>query len=237
MAKAVTNSPFLSPLHRFSFLLDYTAIIVPGVLIFTVLADYSGLVLALMLTLTLALLLYRFIRWRGPVTAYHDRPPLPYPRRAPFATVSRAYINLFTAIAILAVDFPIFPRRLAKAETYGTGLMDVGVGAFLMAHGVTAPEARYPEEYSKVPSLRAFGRVLVLTVKSVLPLFVLGLLRLAAVKSAGYQEHVTEYGVHWNFFFTIAVVRVRVELSCLYRWNKNILPRIILLNYSGATPM
>ena len=60
----------------------------------------------------------------------------------PFITAIRTYTNLFTAIAILAVDFPIFPRRFAKTETYGTGLMDVGVGLFVVAHGLTAPEAR-----------------------------------------------------------------------------------------------
>ena len=211
--------PFLSCLHRFSFFLDYATVIAPGVLVFTVLADHCGLVLALMLALSLAVLLYTYSQWHGPATTYHDRLP-PYPRRAPFATVSRAYINLFTAIAILAVDFPIFPRRLAKAETYGTGLMDVGVGAFLMAHGVTAPEARHPEVYGKMPSLRMYSRMLLLTARSVLPLFVLGLLRLAAVKSAGYQEHVTEYGVHWNFFFTVAVVRVGVELLSRYTRSK-----------------
>ena len=197
-------------MHRFSFLLDYATIIAPGVLIFTVLADHSGLVLALMMVFSLVILLYRFSTWHGPPTTYRDGLQLPYPRRAPFTTLCRAYINLFTAIAILAVDFPIFPRRFAKAETYGTGLMDVGVGGFLMAHGVTAPEARYPEDYSKRLSLRTYGRMLLLTMRSVLPLFVLGLLRLVAVKSVGYQEHETEYGVHWNFFFTIAVVRVGV---------------------------
>lgn len=51
-------------------------------------------------------------------------------------------------------------------------------------------------------------RQLVGTGRRVLLLVILGMIRLASVKSTGYQEHVTEYGVHWNFFFTIATVRV-----------------------------
>ncbi len=86
--------------------------------------------------------------------------------------------------------------------------MDVGVGAFLLANAASAPEARHPEKRQIQPSLREYVGMLVLTGRYVLPLCALGLLRLAAVKSTDYQEHVTEYGVHWNFFFTVAVVRV-----------------------------
>lgn len=55
-------------------------------------------------------------------------PPLPTDR-------SRRSLMLLTCCAILAVDFRVFPRRLAKAETYGIGLMDVGPGAFVFAQG------------------------------------------------------------------------------------------------------
>ena len=47
-----------------------------------------------------------------------------------------------TAFSIIAVDFKIFPRYFAKAETYGTGLMDVGVGCFMISNAIVSPEAR-----------------------------------------------------------------------------------------------
>ncbi len=33
----------------------------------------------------------------------------------------RGALLLYTCVSILAVDFPAFPRRYAKAEAYGTG--------------------------------------------------------------------------------------------------------------------
>jgi hypothetical protein len=47
----------------------------------------------------------------------------------------RAAVMLTTCAAILAVDFPVFPRRLAKSPDYGIGYMDLGPGSFVFAHG------------------------------------------------------------------------------------------------------
>jgi phosphatidylinositol glycan class W len=45
----------------------------------------------------------------------------------PIAALStwRAHMMLMTALCILAVDFTIYPRELAKCETFGTGLVSL----------------------------------------------------------------------------------------------------------------
>ena len=39
-----------------------------------------------------------------------------------------------------------------------------------------------------------------------------GLVRLCSVKTIEYQEHASEYGVHWNFFLTVAAVSTVMAL-------------------------
>ena len=110
----------------------------------------------------------------------------------------RACQAVFTGICILAVDFRAFPRRFCKTETYGYSLMDMGVGSFVVGNAMI--------------SRLVLGRTW--QPKRILPLVVLGLGRLITVKASGYPEHVTEYGVHWNAFFTLAVVDLCDGLGC-----------------------
>lgn len=82
----------------------------------------------------------------------------------------------------------------------------LGVGLFVCLHGVVAREViRHPVTKTTV---RQYFSGILHTIRSAIPLLVLGCARLVATRGVQYQEHVTEYGIHWNFFFTLAVVKV-----------------------------
>lgn len=106
---------------------------------------------------------------------------------------------LLTVIAILAVDFPsVFPRRFAKTEWFGAGLMDLGVGAYVFTGAIVRGTKK-----------RNLSRRELLTTAFV---FGMGFVRAYVNKSLDYQEHVSEYGVHWNFFITLAFVKLVTDL-------------------------
>ncbi|KAM3425411.1 GPI-anchored wall transfer protein [Cercospora zeina] len=149
--------------------------------------------------------------------AADDQNPLPV---KPFITAYRGAMMIVTCSSILAVDFPIFPRRFAKTESFGTSLMDMGVGSFVFAAGIVAARQQLKEDNE---ASRSLVTRLKAALRHSLPLALLGFVRLLSVKKLDYAEHVSEYGVHWNFFFTLALLSPSIAvLQPILRYTRYI---------------
>lgn len=116
--------------------------------------------------------------------------------------------NTFTAtivivsICILAVDFSLFPNRHLKTKTYGCSLMDSGVSVFVALNAVISPQARqnYVKDKLKLIKKSFFSSTF---------LIFCGFVRVFLLRTTDYHQEITEYGLDWNFFFTLAFTKVR----------------------------
>eukprot|EP00249_Psilotum_nudum_P007128 c20322_g1_i2 orf=964-1671(-) len=141
---AIVNAVNGAPTWR-SFLLvlvlDFLFVVVPTLACLTILADW----IYVCTTFVLCLMGILFFSARGnsqSMDVSHNRGHLYKADQKMFISSYRFVMMLMTCISILAVDFPVYPRRYAKTETYGTGLMDVGVGSFVVANALVSRQAR-----------------------------------------------------------------------------------------------
>ncbi len=189
-------------------MLENVFLVLSGLLALTLLEGYSLIINIAILTISMLLYVLRSDLLQKRSIPQNEERSQESSSRKQFVQNFRAFMNIATIMSILAVDFPIFPRRLAKCEVYGKGLLDIGVGSFIFSHGLVSPMAR-----GKVQNgASKLGNILK-NVTGCFPIIFIGILRLISVKATGYQEHETEYGVHWNFFFTLAFVKVTL-LNC-----------------------
>ncbi|THH17244.1 hypothetical protein EW146_g3541 [Bondarzewia mesenterica] len=205
------------PMRSSYFVYEFILLVVPLLLSVTLFANAPGILSLLLLSPTVALLFFPPRESGTPLPSNADSSPRNSPLLhtaslssgdtfalppLPSLSTYRAHMMLITILCILAVDFPVFPRALAKCETYG---MDLGVGSFVFSQGVVSafPLLKDPL-YLTSPLIPKATR----TLRKMLPVILLGLVRVLLVKGTEYPEHVTEYGVHWNFFLTLAVIPV-----------------------------
>ena len=193
-----TRQSFFKPYTPLSFAVDFL-LNVCAILLAITLYSSTPILLNLLLLAPVAII-YALPRpppskkAKVPPTKTKDaEPENPLPKK-PFLTIYRGAMLVVTCLAILAVDFRIFPRRFAKVENWGTSLMDVGVGSFVFSAGVVAARPILKEQLAGKST--ALSTRLYKSVRHSLPLLVLGFIRLYSVKGLDYAEHVTEYGVH-----------------------------------------
>ena len=83
--------------------------------------------------------------------------------------------------------------------------MDLGAASFIIIAGWASALSTSPTNNSIATTTNS-GRLARKAIVKCGPLLLIGLIRLATNKGLEYQEHVSEYGVHWNFFFTLCCV-------------------------------
>ncbi|XP_045511550.1 GPI-anchored wall transfer protein 1-like [Colias croceus] len=173
---------------------EYIIIVLPLILAHTVYPQYIYLLNALVGVLLLCTIINK--RKRINFVKFYK---LEHTSRKRLHSISciRGLTYLITSLCILAVDFKDFPRSLAKTERYGYSLMDTGVGLFVLISGLVHKDVN-----------SNFSKVVKSNFKFVSILVVLGVSRYVSIKQLDYHEHVTEYGVHWNFFITLAVCKL-----------------------------
>uniref|UniRef100_A0A0K8T2V0 Phosphatidylinositol-glycan biosynthesis class W protein n=1 Tax=Lygus hesperus TaxID=30085 RepID=A0A0K8T2V0_LYGHE len=176
------------------FAQDILTFVIPTILLVTVSNKYTLHCACLVMPCVVSVVAYEvFIRTSSVQTHKILNFKITW-KHSPFVTHFKAIVSLISIICILAVDFTVFPLKYAKTESYGFSLMDTGVAFYIVANGLTVNIKRIDKAFKK-----AFI--------SNLPILVLGFIRFATVEKIGYQKHTTEYGVHWNFFFTLAIVK------------------------------
>ena len=107
-------------------------------------------------------------------------------------------VMLLTWFCILFVDCDAFPRHLMKTEDFGISLMDVGVASSVFVLGLRSGLRIYSAR-------QGFSRAMLVAF--------LGCGRYVLLRCTGYHQPVTEYGTHWNFLLSIAVILVLWECS------------------------
>ncbi|XP_050237661.1 uncharacterized protein At4g17910 isoform X1 [Mercurialis annua] len=192
--------------------LDFLFLLLPTLFFLTVLAEWIFISAIL-----LAALIFTIAAKRVATSTCYSQGSLSL---SSIISSYRVLVMAVTCLCILAVDFRIYPRRYAKTETYGTSLMDCGVGSFILANSLVSRQAR---SLSFV-SLKA-------SIQSTSPLLLLGFGRLLSTNTVDYQVHVGEYGVHWNFFFTLAAVSILTSIIRVPPQYSGILGLAILIGY------
>lgn len=124
-------------------------LVIPLLLSVTLFAESPGFLLLILLIPTSVLLLLPARESGTPLPSSHghSRPISPTPDRKsietsqtdsnvaigsvvpplPALTTYRSHMLLLTFLCIIAVDFPVFPRSLAKCETFGVSVVSVSI--------------------------------------------------------------------------------------------------------------
>uniref|UniRef100_A0A7E4VJZ4 Phosphatidylinositol-glycan biosynthesis class W protein n=1 Tax=Panagrellus redivivus TaxID=6233 RepID=A0A7E4VJZ4_PANRE len=170
------------------FIAEFFSLMLPCLFMFTIFGDHPFWLLGIMICIGLCILLGTGMFYYHPQTTedfYND---------------FRCYLHVITVIAILGVDFPFFHRRFAKTKALGISPMDLGTALHVLCMGYGA--GLYYKSFRQY-SFKKNGLIF-------LGLSLLGGIKAGFIHFSGvsYHSEVTEYGVLWNFFISLAILKL-----------------------------
>lgn len=200
------------------FIVEFALFTCPMTLVMTSLTEHVTKSSLLLLSLALSIWLVmtrpkpsseeKGITERNPTAASLN--PSSSDQQRMFVSWFKGAVVVITSIAILAVDFQVFPRTSAKTVRFGTSLMDLGASLFVISTALTSPWSRGGGDHggdrnSHIAKVHIFKQAWVIPI--------LGVSRLIAIKLLNYPEVVDEYGVHWNFFMTLSGIWLMRDIT------------------------
>lgn len=174
------------------FLLEFIVLVLPTVFNLTLLSEYSFFMCIFYLIIFICVLSWLLLN-NNYVTSSNIKT-----KKIPHIKFYRFILNSYTVFCILAVDFNVFPRRFAKTEKYGVSIMDIGVGCYVCSNALLF----------NIPKINSIAKYSFKVFKQILPLLVLGIGRTYLVTKSNYHHYNFEYGIHWNFFMTLAFLKI-----------------------------
>lgn len=176
------------------FIIQVLIVICPLILTITVGVDNVCNIFSPILVIASTLIgYYWYKKWRRNGSLKRFR--IDIDERPQSITSLKSSINIITSCAILACDFEIFPQALHKSRTFGVGLMDTGIGLFVVSMGMVSKPLKTSADLKKM--LLQVG-----------PLMFLGVLRTVVTRAIGYHQDVSEYGRDLNAFITLGMTKI-----------------------------
>ncbi|KAJ1926883.1 Glucosaminyl phosphatidylinositol (GlcN-PI) nositol acylation protein, partial [Linderina macrospora] len=226
-----------SPAH---LVFELIVFLVPTFLAFT--KQHTALVIASLIAASL------YFRWQIPSPPHRHDKWAPDPRAVefdksyvpgkitakPYLSIYRGEMMLMTCFCILAVDFWVFPPEFAKVETFGTSIMDLGVGSFVFSAGVVGAKPFLPRHVKDKVVKTSLVHQLKAGLWTAFPILALGIIRFVMTESVDYQKHLSEYGKHWNFFFTLGFLPIFVPLGLYVYDDLRVTSMALLVVYQCA---
>ncbi|KAF7639265.1 hypothetical protein Mgra_00001227 [Meloidogyne graminicola] len=234
LVQLIWNGSNQKNIKLYLFLLDFSTIVLPMLFIQTLLSDYLFLILGTFIILILFILAINKFKMklkRNNCSTQESSSFVskqqnffemffcckfirPESTKAIFnsQTMFRSLLLNTTALAILAVDFSIFPRRFAKTHYYGQSLMDTGTAAFIFVNALSDENSERNGKKPKERVLKSTMNLFFFRIPTIFILALLGIGRSLFIHFSGYGQDITEYGVHWNFFVTLFFIRLFVAI-------------------------